>query len=188
MNKGLQISIENDASEIINQVYELHTKHMKYLGTPPHSKKFFIQLFKNKNFSVITRLENKITSFHVFMMFKNEIRWVIGNFDMKYKNRLINTYVLWHIIKNNLNSDKIFDLGGSRYNSGNYFYKIGWLGKNFANGQLEELRHYHIFLGKKDILDVRNKKYEVASTLWRSYMPKLLTDKLGPLIRKEMGL
>lgn len=186
--KDFNISIRNNIHKsLMDQIYDVHRKHMKFLGSPAHNKKFFAELLKQKNIFVLGEFENRIVAFYMFIESGNEIRWVIGNFDPKYKNRLLGTCILWKIIKSNLNSNKVFDFGGTIIN-GNYSFKMGWLGKNFANGELLNLKHYHIFFRGKNVLDPQKSQYIKMANIWKKYVPSSFANFVGPRIRSAMGV
>jgi hypothetical protein len=184
---------EIDKGRTLEDIYRLHLENMKNLGTPPHNFSFIKNCFEESLRSKLIRTllikqGEKTVGYFTFLNSGNELRWAGGSYDTSMRDRSITTHAFWNYIKDFFGKKYIFDLGGSRGDSGNYFYKVGWLGKNNSNGELIELRHYHIFFKNKKATDPRNNFYKTMSEMWRRYLPSFFANSIGTRIRKDLGL
>jgi FemAB-related protein (PEP-CTERM system-associated) len=192
---GIKVVIDN-SEDSLKDLYRIHVDNMKTLGTPPHSKNFFKALWKElyhnglfMNF--FAEYEGRRIAAIIIFPYKNSVRWGAGISLTKYKRLNPISTLLWEAIKwAKENGYKNFDLGGSRLNSGNFFFKKGFLGKKCINGQIIELNHLYLFLDdhRTNIPNPDIPKYKLLSNVWRKYMPIPITMWIGPYIRREIAV
>jgi len=191
------VSVVMDDSEVgVRDLYRIHVDNMKELGTPPHSEKFFRALWSElrpkgllKNF--FAEYDGiRIAAISLFPH-RDTVRWGIGVSLAKYRGLNPISLLLWEAIKwANERGYKVFDLGGSRPNSGNFFFKKGWLGKKYNDDRIIELNHLYLFLDNRErnILSPDIPKYKRLSKVWRKCVPIPITMWIGPYIRKQIAM
>lgn len=176
---GIKIEISQNN---IDDFYNLYLNTMKRLGSPPHSRNYFVELSNTGKFWIyIAKYNSKVIAASTFLISLDYATWVDNVSLSEYKNFNATTLILWDFIKNT-SRIKTLDLGTSREDSTHYNYKKKWNGKIVRASKL-----YYYFGNKEDVIDVRSKKYAFFSNIWRLFIPKFLTKYIGPLIRKGMG-
>jgi len=184
----------DDSENSVEDMYRIHVDNMKVLGTPPHSKSFFYETLKELHSKGL--VENffagyqgkKIAAISIFPH-RDSVRWGTGVQLTEYRSLNPISLLLWEAIKwSNEQGYRSFDLGGTRPNSGTFFFKTGWIHRKFKNGRILNMDNLQFFLkGEKEIVDVREPKYERLSTLWRDFMPQFLAKQIGPYIRRQLA-
>lgn len=190
---GVKVLMDNSEGGVKN-LHRIHVDNMKKLGTPPHSERFFKALWDEfwsggllgSFFAEYCGM--KVAAISVFPH-RDSVRWGIGASLTKYRKLNPISLLLWEAIKWARESGyRVFDLGGSRPDSGNFFFKEGWIGKRHKNGQIVGLNHLHMFLNEdKDVIDPERLKYRRLSGLWRKHVPRFITMRIGPYIRKQLA-
>jgi CelD/BcsL family acetyltransferase involved in cellulose biosynthesis len=190
---GVKVVIDNSEDGVAT-LHKIHVANMKKLGTPPHSKKFFKVMQSELEPEGLYKAffaeykGNRIAAIVVFPH-RESVRWGIGGALPKYRelnpiNLLLLEAVQWAID----NGYELFDFGGSRPKSGNYFFKTGWMGKNSDMSQIVDLSHLHLCLsGRAEIVDPEKSKYTFLSSVWKKCMPSTFTTLIGPSIRKQLA-
>lgn len=178
------IEIIEEANENgVRELYKLHLKTMKRLGTPPKSKNFFLELLKSGDYKIyLAKSEEKTIAASTFIVNKDYATWYDGVSLEEYKNLNATTLILWEFIKRNIKNIKTLDFGVSREFSSNYSYKQNWHPKIVRASKL-----YYYFDGKNEVIDVRDKKYSALSFVWKNLVPTFIAKYIGPIIRRSMG-
>jgi CelD/BcsL family acetyltransferase involved in cellulose biosynthesis len=192
---SVEVAVAN-TPESMDRIHKIHVNNMKRLGTPPHSRKFFKQMWKQMHptgqiRTYIATCEGRDIAGAVLFPHRDSVRWGIGVVRSEY--RWLNPLypLLWEAIQwSKEKGYATFDMGGSRPDSGNYDFKEAWIGKNQANGRIVELNHLYRFLNKSEgnIVSLENPNYVRMSNLWRKYVPSLLANNLGPYLRKQIAM
>lgn len=174
----------------LDSFYELYLENMRRFGSPPYSKKYFINYFEmieSKGYGRIygTFVDNKLVSALLGFTYNNIVHITTAISNPKYAAARPSDLMHWEFIqwsiKNNYNS---FDFGLVREESGQFEYKRKW------GAELKELPSYFLLLNSKEIptvLDPSNSKYKLVIKIWQ-YLPLKITEFFGMRIRKELGM
>jgi len=175
---NLKFEIHDD-KEAIRDFYEIYCENMKRLGTPVHSLKFFVNIYRNFKDNVLIAkimLNNEIISSLYLLRFKSTIISGWGASLKDFLKYAPNDFIYWNSIKWACeNGFKWFDFGRSLINSGNYKFKKRW-------GTLEIPLFYCYYPPTETILPPQS-KYEMFAKMW-SKLPLRMVKKFGPTIRK----
>ncbi len=183
------IKVRDVPEEELKVLYRLYLKNMRAFGSPPYSKKFFVnfykQIVKNKFGKVVgSYYNNKLISALLGYCYKDRIHIVIAMSDKKYINYRPNEVMHWHFIKYGLdNKYKYFDFGRVREESGQFRFKKEW------GCELKPLNHYYLLVKDKELphMDPNNPKYRLLINIWR-IMPLFITRIIGPWLRTGLGI
>jgi FemAB-related protein (PEP-CTERM system-associated) len=171
--------------EELREFYELYLSTMKNLGSPPQPFEFFKYTWEkfhpNKiKIRLVEYEKNKISGM-VFFYHNNKVHFSYSCSNRKFSKLRANDFLLWDTIKNAKKDNyKFFDFGRTRKNSGVYFYKKGWGGKETP------MTYFYKFY-KKELKERQEIKYKKISDLWSRYMPHRLARKIGPWVIKQIG-
>lgn len=175
--------------------YKIQLDNMKRLGTPPHSQEFYNALWdifgkKKRLRSYFVEYNGKIVASIILFPYRDSVRWGAGVSLSKYRYLNPMYPLLWDAIKwSTENGYHTFDMGGSRPNSGNFFFKQRWINKDNTNGQIINIQHQYAFFKNKEnkVVDLNDSQYQRLSTVWRMLMPKPIATLIGPSIRKQIA-
>ena len=167
----------------INDFYRIYSKNMKEKGTPTHSFNFFrnIQNHLNTNVSVVL-YEDRVIASLFLLFYKNTVTAGWGSSLSEYLKFSPNNLLYWESIKYACgNNYKFFDFGRSRENVGTYDFKKKW------NPEQKQLYYQYFLNENKEMPDTSqlNPKRKIFSKVWLS-LPNIMTNLLGPKIRKNM--
>ena len=184
-----RILVRDVREEELGQLYRLYLKNMRAFGSPPYSKRFFVNFYKhmvsNKLGKVVGSYHNnKLVSALVGYCYKNRIHIIIAVSDTKYISYRPNEAMHWHFIKFGLdNGYKYFDFGRVREDSGQFRFKKEW------GGELRKLNQYYLLVKDDKIpnVDPNNPKYKSLANLWKM-MPLWVTRIIGPWLRTGLGI
>jgi FemAB-related protein (PEP-CTERM system-associated) len=178
-NTGLKI-----VSGTIDELYKLHLRVMRELGTPPHKKSFYYNVANiyGSNFKILfAEFKNEKISAVSFIKNNNCIIWLDGFCPLKYKTLNPISFLLWNAIKwAKENHCTLFDFGDSREPSGNFDFKKRW-GTTIVNSP-----RYYFFLNKSAVVDPRMDKYNKNIERWKK-LPLIITKLIGPWLRNQIG-
>lgn len=173
----------------IDDIYQLYLKNMKVFGSPPYSKKFFINFYdifvKNdlgKCFGAY--YNNELVSVLLGFNCSKQVYATTAVSDREYLKFRPNDAVHWHYIKWAIeNNYKTFDFGRVSEDTGHFQYKKKW------GCEFKDLNHYYLFWNKKEKehFDPKNKKYSRSIKLWKK-TPLFLSKRIGPWLREGMGI
>ncbi|MGQ9618301.1 MAG: GNAT family N-acetyltransferase [Candidatus Aminicenantia bacterium] len=181
--EGVKI-LEDNKFERIDDFYRLHLISMKRLGSPPHSKSYFIELKKE--------LSERIKI--IFALYNNQVisallGWKIGKSihitdnpsNKKFFHLRGNDYLHYELIEWSKNNGfEIFDFGPMKY-EGQEFYKRKWNLESFE---------YSIFHYPKPLSSLTYKPpfyVKFAREIWK-HVPLNISKSAGKFLRKELGL
>ena len=167
-------------------LYNLYSKNMRYLGTPTHSKLFFdnvMSYFGGKTNVLVVKHKDEPVAAIILLCFKDIMisGWAASNRDYLRLNP--NNLLYWNAIK--LACEKgynFFDFGRSIEGSGTYRFKKPW-------GAVAQHLQYSYYLNtSNEIPDTSqgNHKREIFAKVWKK-MPLSITCSLGPLLRKKIA-
>ena len=146
----------------IDQFYKLYLQNMRLFGSPPYSKKYFINFFniikeKQKGKIYGSFKQDKLVSALLGFFHHERVHITTAISNPKFASLRPSDLMHWTFIKWAINNNyKVFDFGLVREESGQFEYKRKW------GAELFELPHYLLPLKKKDLLksiDPKNKKY-----------------------------
>lgn len=162
---------------------------MKYFGSPPYSKKYFVNFYEflvkndlGKCFGAYH--DNKLVSVLLGFNCNKHVHITIAVSDKKYLQVRPNDAVHWHYIKWAIeNNYTAFDFGRVREDSGQFRYKKQW------GCELKDLNHYYLFWNQAErrYLDPNNKRYSLMIKLWKK-TPLFLIKTIGPWLREGTGI
>lgn len=171
----------------LERYYELYLENQQRFGSPPHSFRFFRQLW--------TEFEDELSidlAFHDDTLVNGGIVFQLADrcFDWSrvahrdYRDLQGGSLLLWNAIERACDDESVsrFTLGRTRNGSGVYMFKKSW------GGEKTWLDDYHYFPnGDFALPDPDSEKYDRAKEVWRK-VPKPVTKLVGPQIRKHISL
>ncbi len=185
IRKSIRNKLEMSNSDV-NDFYELYSRNLRDLGTPPHDKKFFNLLhseFGDDAQIIIVRYIGKPIAGAILLNFKDTVISGWAASDRKYSDLNPNNFLYWNAIKAACEKGyKFFDFGRSLNDSGTYKFKKAW-------GAEENQLQYVYYLNKiKCMPDTSqiNPKRMIFARVWKS-MPLSITNSFGPFIRKRIA-
>lgn len=189
MRRYVKQAIENNLqiiknSKNIEEFYNLYSRNMHALGTPPHSYTFFenllIEFPRYTNIVTVNHINNPIAA--IFLLnFKDTIIYGWGASLEEYLKLSPNYLLFWDTIKCGCEIGyKFFDFGRSQLNTGVYLFKIGW-------GAEPKQLYYQYYLIKNHIVDTSqsNPKRQMFAKVWKK-IPLPIANKLGVKIRRNL--
>lgn len=130
INKAKKLDYELSIDSNINIFYDLYDIHMRKIGTPSLSKRFFHGMALNfgKSLQVATIWYKGVPAASIVLLFSDDsIIYDRGatNYELRHLN--LNYALFWELIRKYSNtSHKYFDFGRSVVESGTYQFKNGW--------------------------------------------------------------
>lgn len=183
------ISLGHQNPESIDQFYQVYCINMQVLGSPVHSKEWFIQIAQNyrENCIVcIVSLEGEAVAGGIVLRtsHKASIPWAstIPEYNRLAPNMLLYWSLLEYCADHGITE---FDFGRSTYEEGTYRFKKQW-------GAKPELLQWDRYLNGTNIEQQHSKgntkslRSQVESG-WR-LLPLSVTIWMGPKIRKYISL
>lgn len=185
----LNVIVKNIPEEEIEDLYKLYLDNMKRFGSPAFPLKYF-----NNFYSIMTKnkmgkcfgayLGGKLIASLLGFTYKDKVHINISVSYNGYLDYRPNDLLHWEFIRWAAENDyKIFDFGIVREETGQFSFKEKW------NTELKPLNNYYLFLRKKGItnLDHKSPKFKMLESVWKN-MPDVITNNLGPKIRKGLGI
>lgn len=172
--------------ELLNDFYRVFSQHMRDLGTPVYSKKWFKTMLQTfgKNSSLVVVYFNKRPAAVAFLIKHGTYMNIPWASALKcYSAISINTHMYWNIIKHAQDSGvTCLDFGRSTEGEGTYRFKRQW-------GAVPYPCHWYnkplSTEGKVDNLSPTNPKFSLAIKVWQR-LPVWLTKIIGPSIVKSI--
>ncbi len=160
----------------------MHT-HMRELGSPFHKYNFYTNIItKLGDYTEIMILEYQNRPIGVALLFNFKgCLMNLNTSSLKSYNTLCpNDFLYWEMIEygHKINC-KIFDMGRSKIDSGNYNFKKQW-------GTIPKRLYYNYYLrGLNGVPDMHpsNLKFKLAIGVWKR-LPLFLTKRIGPYLIK----
>jgi hypothetical protein len=169
----------------INELYNLYINSMKLFGTPPYSKKYFINYYnyfiRNDLAKVFgSYYDGKLVAFLAGFVVSNRIHININVSDKNYLKFRPNDAIHWEFIKWGCNNNYCeFDFGTVFECRGQFQFKKKW------NAELLDLNHYYL-------RPVKNKepfyfKFPIFSFVWKN-LPTSISSLIGQFFREFIGI
>jgi len=166
----------------VDDFYKIYSKNMHDLGTPVHSKDFFINIQRAfpgsiKIQSVSINGEIIYSSYYIF--FKNSVLNCWSSSLPEYRKFYPTDLGIWNVMKSSIEDGYgIYDFGRSIAGSSNQEFKRRW-----GAEQKPLLYQYHVVKGTMpDYNPIKSSNYKFIK-LWKK-MPLSITKLLGPKLRK----
>jgi FemAB-related protein (PEP-CTERM system-associated) len=178
------LSVEVAGSEELPVFYDIWTRNMRDLGSPPHSREFFdhvLRAFPERHALLFAKYQGRSIGAALALHFKDTIAvpWVSSlreYFDL-YPNNILYWEAMRFAIGRGLTT---FDFGRSTRDSGTYEFKLRW-------GAKPTPLHWHFLpvRGKAAVPLGDDDKFRLAVALWKR-MPVGMTRMIGPALRKHI--
>ena len=130
VKKGQKLDYKITFDSNIEVFYNLYLKHLKKIGTPPMSMRFFKVLHQNygESFKIATIwFENNPAASILLLISNNSVIYDRGSTNYDLRHLSLNYVLFWEIIKKYSNSKfDYFDFGRSVKDSGTFQFKNGW--------------------------------------------------------------
>jgi FemAB-related protein (PEP-CTERM system-associated) len=169
----------------IGDFYTVYSENMRDLGTPVHSKKWFLDLTEElgeKLDVIMVYHEGRPIAGVLLLIDKSTVIVQYGASLKEYQKLCPNNLAYWEAIKYSCGrGHKTFDFGRSIYDSGTYKFKQQW-------GAKPHPVYYQYFLNKAKALpriDPHDPKYRYMVGLWQR-LPLPLSRFLGGAIRRNI--
>ena len=185
LEKPYELVIGND-SKLFSDFYPLYLDKMRSFGTPPHSFRFLIAIREAFGDAcmifAIKDPAGAIVSAILCVGFSNMLNSLFVIVPSPLLKNLAGYFLEYHVMEYAVtNGYTSLILGRSEKKGGNYDYKVGLGGKPVP------LYRYRFKLGSDGYRCVEEKtakeKFRYQAQIW-SKLPPLITDHVGPLIRK----
>tara|TARA_B100000614_G_scaffold74262_1_gene66321 strand:+ start:29 stop:1021 length:993 start_codon:yes stop_codon:yes gene_type:complete len=175
---NLSVKVSSCAEDML-LFYSVYTKNMLRLGSPPLSKKFFLNLleyYKGGNVNIFLVYKNDLViggavtlSYHKFM----EDCWLS---TLKKYNHLYTGIILyWEMIAYAINKEmKIFSFGRSTKDSSLLKFKKHW-----------KPREIDLFFSFSEKKNFNIKKLKILNQAWK-VLPESVSNYLGPIISNKL--
>lgn len=189
IRKALKNDLEASffGSEAVDEFYNIFAENMRDLGSPVHSKLFFMnimKIFDTMTKIILVKQKSNTIGAALCFFFKDTISipWVssLRSHFTLYPNNIL----YWEAIKYAINQGyRRFDFGRSSQGSGTYDFKKRWGAK--------PVQLFWDYYDKKNI-DSSSRdfdsslKYQVALKIWQK-IPVSLSKVIGPTIRKNIS-
>ncbi len=187
---GLELK-EIDSSKEMRRFYALYSKQMKYFGTPPHSKNYFMNLLDKKEHifkGFNCYKDNKIAGSIILLHYGIEGYVAFNVSEPKFRSCRPNDLLYWNAIKwciskgiKNLDMGQINpDFDTDPRSKGLYKFKRKWMSELYTR------KYYRYNFGKESSVSGKNKLKKLRN-IWK-LLPNFLTKIIGPKICSEMGI
>lgn len=181
---GLTFQLSEDN---IEDFYSVFTLNMRDLGSPVHSKKWFIEIIKEyKNSAKIGLVyhENKAIGAGIILRVGNKISIPWASTLREYNRLSPNMLLYWNLLEYAADHQcQTFDFGRSTPDEGTYKFKAQW-------GAAPHPLPWHTILpnGKSEqTKPASGNNRALAEKIWQK-LPLSLANFLGPQIRKHISL
>lgn len=173
----------------LDALYNLYCRNMRLFGSPPYSKRYFSTFYKylvsNGMGKVLgSYLDGELISVLLGFCYRDRVHILIAvseseKSEYRSNDAVHSEFIEWAIEHNY----KYFDFGRVREESGQFEYKQKW------GPELLDLPSYFLLWKSKEIpfVDPQSEKYKLATRVWKR-LPLILTKKIGPRLRKELGI
>jgi FemAB-related protein (PEP-CTERM system-associated) len=183
--KKLGLEVEFGRLEFLDGFYDIWSRNMRDLGSPPHSKKFFkliLQMFPESSTVAMVKRGDIYIGAALCMFYKGVfcIPWVSSL--RKYFKLYPNNILYWEAICRAIRTGcSWFDFGRSTPGTGTHQFKTRW--------RAEPVQLYWHFLTLKGRefhhASSDSRKRRMLTSVWRR-LPLGLTRAVGPKIRRSI--
>ncbi|MCX6175433.1 MAG: GNAT family N-acetyltransferase [Ignavibacteriales bacterium] len=169
----------------LDQFYRVYARNMHDLGTPVHSKKFFIKiiLYLKENVDILCiRKDSKVIASMFLIKFRDCLSDPWASSDKEYLSYCPNMLMYWEALKYGCENRFIeFDFGRSHIDAGTYKFKTQWGAQPIP--LIYDLYSFDNRERESAITSYRGKKAALFSHIWK-HIPFKITLWLGPKLRK----
>ncbi|MCP4267532.1 MAG: peptidoglycan bridge formation glycyltransferase FemA/FemB family protein [Candidatus Brocadiaceae bacterium] len=175
----------------LKDFYKVTSMNMKDLGSPVHSRLWFISIMKfyaDKARMGLVYLGQQLIGCGVILIMDNTVTIPWASTLRKFNHLSPNMMLYWNFLAFASDSGfSRFDFGRSSPGEGTYKFKAQW------GAQPEPLHWHNISMKKTKAMEkcsvpkTHNIKREIASTLW-SKLPLCIANTVGSRIRKYISL
>ena len=161
--------------------YNIYTKNLRYLGTPPHEKTFFRNIMRefpeHIQISAVKKDAN-IAAAMFLLMFKDTVISGWAASDRRYLGINPNNLLYWEVIKTACKRGyRYFDFGRSIEGSGTFRFKDHWAAEH------RPLHYYHLSRsGRIHNFTQSSPRRQTFARVWRK-LPYIITYRIGPRLR-----
>jgi FemAB-related protein (PEP-CTERM system-associated) len=181
IKEGLKFDINRMSIDVFYDIYSLNVKR---LGTPVHSKDFFINISKyfKDAYEILNVKKGDVIIASAFLLkFKNVVISAWTGALKEYFRYNSNDFLYWNVIEHFCKEGfEKFDFGRTTVNSGVYDYKRKWNAK-----QIELNYRYYLVKGNIPNYDLNRFFPLKFRYIWKK-LPKGFTNLLGPKLRKNI--
>lgn len=172
--------------ELLDVFYEVIARNMRDLGSPVHAKEFFrnvLEALPDTSMIITVLYKDQTIAAALVCWYRDtmEIPWAssVREFNSMCPNNLLYWTAIQFAISCGMTR---FDFGRSTPNEGTFNFKAQW-------GALPLQLNWQYPIGQAPLStkDTDGRGYQLAIELWKR-LPVGLTKKLGPLVRKNIGL
>ena len=180
-SQKMGLTVLEGQGELLEDFFEIYSRAMRDLGSPPHSRRFFQLIVEEfgpavKLFSV--RSEHLLLAASLTLVDRQGFHVPWSGSDRRYSELSANRLMYWSMLASACDSgSKLFDFGRSTRGSGTYEFKKEW-------GAQEVQLYWHYLLPPgRQPPDLRpdSAKYRMMVACWRR-LPLGLARFLGPRI------
>jgi len=174
------LSIAFGRVDQLNAFYSVFCQNMRDLGTPPFSKKLFLEMLAQfgESAEICTVLSHGQPVAAGFLLHGPEVTLIPSASSLrKFNHTACNMLLYWHCLRRSVErGQKAFDFGRSSQDSGTFKFKQQW-------GAVEHPAVWQYCLRKGDLGDVRpnSGKFDKVIAVWQK-LPIWLTKIIGPEI------
>jgi len=170
-------------ADCVDDFYYVFCRHMRELGTPVYSKRFFENLMKvygNEARIITTYIGKKLVGAGILVFYNDSVSvpW-ISSLESAFKAYPNNAMYMGAIRYAIQRKCKRFDFGTSNEGSGNAEFKLRW------GARMVKLHWQFYLVRKKELPDLspHNDKFSLAIRAWKR-LPLWMTTTLGPRITR----
>jgi FemAB-related protein (PEP-CTERM system-associated) len=175
-----------NGAERLSDFYRIFSVHMRDLGSPVHSRRFFeaiLNEFPNDAKLILVHKGSNIIGGGICLSFKDALYVPWASSLTEYFPLCPNHLLYWEAIRWGCEKGyKRFDFGRSSPGGGTYRFKKQW-------GAHEEPLHWQSVSRRGEqasVLQTGDPRYRWALQVWR-HLPLAITNRVGPFLRKQIS-
>ena len=180
------VSIDAGKEQYVDDFYDVYTRTMRDLGSPPHNRRFFrllAELFAQEMETFVVRMDGQPVAASLILIGGTTLHVPWSGTDLKLRNMNINMVLYWtmlsHACKGGL---KRFDFGRSTRDSGTYVFKKQW------GSEEVPLTWQFLLPAGRELPDLSpdSPKYRMMVSCWKK-LPLWATRMLGHRIISRLS-
>ena len=185
-----KIIVYNDTDSFaqhVDEFYAVIAGNMRLLGSPVHSKAWFMSVLReyaDNAYMVLVYKEEIVVGGGIVLLNNNtaSIPWASTNAE--YNRLAPNMLLYWAVLNEAITKGaQVFDFGRSTVNEGTYNFKKQW-------GSQPAPLHWATYEGGNlvEVLDIgKSKARDLVESIWKQ-LPLWLVNYVGPKVRKFVSL